>query len=333
MSEEAKTEAVTEEKPEATVEQKTEAAAETKTEAAKAETIAGGKVEEKTEETEKPYWPDDWRDKMADYLAAGDDKAKAKRLKQLERYVDPTALSAKAFELEAKLGAGGLTKIPGEDATDEERAAYHKAIGVPEDPKEYVDNLSLPEGMTLGEQDKALAGDFAQALHGAGAPQNVMDAAYNWYLRNEEARAAEVDRQDDENRTEAMNALKEEYGPALERNTNAISSLFAYAPGGSDMENDASLFNRLLTGRMADGTIIGDDPDMVKFMVSVAKEINPVATVVDDAGGTGKGLDEEIKEIENTMRTDRRSYDKDEKMQARYRELLEAREKQRSRAA
>jgi hypothetical protein len=280
----------------------------------------------------KAYWPDDWRDKMADYLSAGDEKVKAKRLKQLERYVDPAAISAKAFELESKFSEGGLTKIPGKNATEAEIKAFQKAIGVPDEPKAYVENLKLPDGLTLGEQDKALASDFAAAMHKVGVPQGVMDAAYSWYLQNEEKRAAEIDRQDDENRRESQKLLKEEYGPAFQRNTHAISSLFAYAPGGADMNNDASLFNRLLAGRMADGKIIGDDPDMVRFLVAIAKEVNPVATVIED-GASGKGLDDEIAEIEKFMRTDRRAYDKDTNKQARYRELLAARDKHRARAA
>jgi len=294
---------------------------------------AGGETETKAEAEAKPYWPDDWRQKVADYVSGGDEKAKAKKLKELERYVDPAAFAAKGFELQAKFSEGGLTKIPGKDASEEEVKAFHKAIGVPESPKEYIENLSLPNGVTLGDQDKAIASDFAAAMHKAGAPQSVMNEAYNWYLRNEEQRAAAIDRQDDENRTEALQSLKDEWGPAFKRNVNAISSLFVYSPGGADMQSEGSLFNRLLAGRMADGRIIGDDPAMTRFLVALAREVNPVATVVESADGSGKGLEDEIKEIETLMRSDRRAYDKDLKKQARYLELLDAREKHRARSA
>lgn len=296
-------------------------------------TIAGGNVEEKAEPEHKPAWGEDWRAKFAEHVAAGDKKAAEREMKRLERIADPAAVYGMYRELEAKFSQGGLTKIPGKDAPAEEVKAFHKALGVPDDPKDYVENLSLPNGLKLGDQDKQIASDFAAAMHKAGAPQSVMNEAYSWYLRNEEMRAAAIDQQDDKNRTQSMQALKDEWGPAFQRNTNAISSLFAYAPGGADMQNDGALFNRLLGGRMADGRIIGDDPDMVKFLVAIAKEVNPVATVVESADGSGKGIDDEIAEIEKLMRTDRRAYDKDLNKQSRYLELLEARSKHRARNA
>lgn len=298
-------------------------------------TLAGGATEQKTEQKTEPakIWPDDWRQKMAEHAGAGDPKAVARELKRLERITDPTAVFGMYREMESKFSEGGLVKIPGKKASEEEIKAYHKALGVPEEPKGYVENLKLPNGVTLGEQDKALASDFATAMHKAGAPQAVMDQAMAWYFANEEARAAEVDRQDDENKITSAKALKEEMGGAFQRNINAMSSLFAYAPGGSDVGNDKALINRLLAGRMADGRIIGDDPDMIRFLVSVAKEVNPVASVVDMADGSSKGVDDEIADIEKLMRSDRRAYDKDTKKQARYLELLEARSKHRARAA
>lgn len=293
---------------------------------------AGGEPQEPKEPEHKPAWGEDWRAKFAEHVAAGDKKAAEREMKRLERIADPAAVYGMYRELEAKFSQGGLTKIPGKDASEDEIKAFHKALGVPDDPKGYVENLSLPNGVTLGEQDKAIAGDFAAAMHKAGAPQSVMNEAYSWYLKNQEMQAAAIDRQDDDNKMQSLQALKEEWGPAFQRNTNAISSLFAYAPGGADMQNDGALFNRLLGGRMADGRIIGDDPDMVKFLVAIAKEVNPVATVVENSDGSGKGIDDEIKEIETLMRTDRRSYDKDLKKQARYLELIGAREKHRARA-
>lgn len=292
---------------------------------------AGGAQPEPKEPEHKPAWGEDWRAKFAEHVAAGDKKAAEREMKRLERIADPAAVYGMYRELEAKFSQGGLTKIPGKDAPPEEIKAFQKAIGVPENPKDYVENLTLPNGIKLGDQDKQIASDFAEAMHKAGAPQSVMNEAYSWYLKNEELRAAAIDQQDDANKTQSLQALKAEWGPAFQRNTNAISSLFAYAPGGADMQNDGALFNRLLGGRMADGRIIGDDPDMVKFLVAIAKEVNPVATVVESADGSGKGIDDEIADIEKLMRTDRRAYDKDTQKQARYLELLEARGKHRAR--
>ena len=55
---------------------------------------------------------------------------------------------------------------------------------------------------------------------------------------------------------------------------------------------------------------------------------NPAGVVVPGShADPSKGVDDEISTIEKTMRTNRSEYNRDEKMQARYRELLGAREK------
>ena len=75
-------------------------------------------------------------------------------------------------------------------------------------------------------------------------------------------------------------------------------------------------------GRMADGRIIGNDPDMVRLLVRLSREINPAGAVTEGGREAGKGEAAEIAEIETLMRKDRRAYDRAPQMQARYRELL-----------
>ncbi len=286
------------------------------------------KAEEPQEEPkEQAFWNEDWRTKMAEHAAAGDKKIFDKEMKRLQRFTDPTAIYSGYREAESKLTSGTLTKVPGKDATEEEIKAFHKTLGVPEKPEELVSNLELPDGVTLGKQDKALASEFAENMHAAGFTQNQMNTAFAWYLKNEEERSAYVDETDDANKQKFSKELKEEFGGSFKRNMNAMGELFTMAPGGKNLDNEGALINRLLGGRMADGTIIGDDPDMTRFLVTLATEINPVSTVVDDPGGSGKGIEDEIKDIEGIMRTDRRSYNKNSQMQQRYLELLGAQEK------
>jgi len=285
---------------------------------------AGGEVQQ---QQEKPYWPADWREKVAQHVAAGDEKAYKRELKRLERIVDPAGVYGNYREAETKLTSGGLIKVPAKDAKPEEIAEYHKALGVPEKPGDYFKGIKLENGAVIGDADKPLADAFAAAVHPAGASPQVVNAALNWYFANQEKQAAALDESDDTFRKEAQQALKEEYGPALKRMTNNISSLFTIAPGGTDLENEKALYTRLMGGRMADGSIIGNDPDMVRFLVALALDKNPVASVVEDGDQTGKSVDTEIASIEKRMREDRSAYFKDEKTQARYRQLIEARDK------
>jgi hypothetical protein len=87
-------------------------------------------------------------------------------------------------------------------------------------------------------------------------------------------------------------------------------------------------------GRLSDGTPIMANPDTIRWFNNMAREINPVTTVVPNAGANVSGaIDDEIAKIEKTMRTDRKAYNADDKMQARYRDLLSARERAGKKAA
>jgi hypothetical protein len=280
----------------------------------------------------KPYWPPDWREKMAEHAAAGDKKAYARELKRLQRFTDPTSVYGFAREYEGKFDRGGLVKVPGKDAKPEEIAEFNKALGVPEKPEDYFKDIKLENGAVIGDADKPLADSFAAALHPAGASPAVVSAALNWYYKHQEEQAAAMDEADDDFRRESERALKDEFGPAYRRMTNAIGPLFATAPGGTDIKNEGSLYARLMGGRLADGSIIGNNPDIVRWLVSIAQDVNPAATVVEDGNQSAMTVDAEIKQIEQRMKDDRRGYFKDEAAQARYRELITARDKIRAKA-
>ena len=298
---------------------------------AKPAPVAGGGETPQVAAPEKPYWPDNWRQQIAEYVGGQDEKAVKRELKRLERFTDPNGIYAMSRELEAKFSGGGLIKKPGKDAKPEEIAEFNKAMGVPEKPEDYLKDVKLENGAVIGDADKPVIGEFVASMHKAGAPPAVVNEALNWYYKSQETQAAALDEADDKFRVEAERALKDEYGPAYKRYTNSISSVFKTAPGGTTLES-GSLFGRLMSGRMADGKIIGNDPDMVRFLVNIARDINPAATVVEDGGEGGVSVENEIASLEKRMKEDRRAYFKDERAQARYRELVTAREKIRARA-
>ena len=81
-----------------------------------------------------------------------------------------------------------------------------------------------------------------------------------------EAEALAMDRADDAFRTRSKRVLKREFGKDFGRITNRIATLFTRSPGGSDVSNENSLFARLMAGRTTDGKIIGDDPDVIRWL-------------------------------------------------------------------
>lgn len=286
-------------------------------------------------EAKEPSTAEQWqkmREEIAKHYAAGDEKAYKKELKRLERVSDYKSVWGMYRELEGKFTSGGLVKIPGKDAKPEDVAAFHKALGVPEKPEDYLKDIKLENGAVIGEADKPLVQAVTAEMHKAGATPAAVYAMINWYYKQQEDQAAAMDEADDTFRREAEGALKDEFGAAFKRKTNAIASLFATAPGGADIKNEGGLYARLMGGRTADGKIIGNDPDMVRFLVSMASEVNPAATVTEDGNQSGVGIDQELANIDKFRRENRPAYNKDYKIQARERELLEAQSKVQARS-
>ena len=98
----------------------------------------------------------------------------------------------------------------------------------------------------------------------------------------------------------------------------------------------------IFSARLANGMQLGSDPDAVRFLIRTAlivKETqNPAATVVPgtDTATSGTSIAKEMAELETLMADTRGEYytgPKAEIHQARYRELLEVKERLDARAA
>jgi len=304
--------------------QKTEDAAGQTTTDAKTEDKVEAKTEEKSEE-KADYWPKDWREQVAKHASAGNEKVYDRELKRLQRVTDPAAIYGNYREAETKISSNKAIFKPGKDATEDDIKAYHKALGVPEKPEDYIENLKLPHDQTIGDEDLEVANEFAQEMHQAGANQEVMNKALNWYYERQELAAAAQDDADEAQKHAAQEELKEEYGASYNRRTAGIASLFAEAPGGTDVANGDSLYSRLIGGRLSDGSLVGNDPDVVRWLANLAGDVNPAGVTLPDGLGTTQSVNDEIKSIEKIMRTDKREYFKNHA--GRYAELLEARQK------
>lgn len=289
---------------------------------------AGG---EGQQQQAQPYWPEDWRVKLAEHASAGDKKLYDKELKRLEAMADPTQVYGSYRAIENTWASRKFIKLPGDGSKPEEIAEFHKALGVPEKPEDYFKDVKLENGAVIGEADKPIVDAFAQAVHKAGAPPQVVNAALNWYFKQQEDQAAALDEADDAFKRESTTTLKEMHGAAFKRKVNATAALFNATSGGPDAKNEKSFYARLLGGRTADGRVIGDDPEFNNWLIGLAQEINPAMTVVEDGDQSGKSIDTEIRDIEQIMRTDRRRYNKE--FAGRYAELLAARGKIQARRA
>ena len=254
------------------------------------------------------YWPADWRKTVS--------KDDAKVLARLERYASPEAAMQALIEAQNRISKGDLKPALGKNATPEQLAEWRAANGIPDAPDKY----DLGKGVTEVFQPELLAEVLNKAHATNQTPEQVKATLEAW--RGIQTKVAEQRAEKDlDLQTQGEDALRAEWGPEFRRNINLIHGML-------DGSASPQLKDALLGGRLADGTPIGSSPEALKFLVGLALIQNPAGVVVPGShADPSKGVDDEISTIEKTMRTNRAEYNRDEKMQARYRELLGAREK------
>lgn len=254
-------------------------------------------------------WPDDWRTKLA-----GDDE---KTLKKLERFNSINDVVKWAQNLEKKMSSGEFKAALDDDATEEEVKQWREQNGIPESPDGY--DLDV-DGLVVGDDDKPYLDEFLKEAHESNMPNDMVQKVVAWHYQNIEQQKEAMAEADADFQAEAQQALREEWGGEYKQNINQIKNLLSTAPEGIE--------ERLLGGRTADGKVVGNDPETLKWLSGLARQINPVATVVPGAGANqASAIQDEIAQIETTMRTEPDKYWKDPKMQARLKELYDASER------
>jgi hypothetical protein len=259
-------------------------------------------------------WPADWRERMA-----GDDKA---FLNTLKRYASPLTYAKAGFEAQQKIRSGEAKKPIGPDASPEEIAAFRKENGIPESPAEY--KVELADGMVPGEADKPLLDGFKEFAHGKNYTPAQLNDVLNWYYSQQDAISAQRLEADLTIKTATEEALRSEWGAEYRSNVNAIKNYLSGLPQGVGAA--------IVEARAPDGTPLGNHPEVVRWLAAVARDAMPGAGLV--PAGTSNpsaAIETEIETIRSLMQAGDPKYWKDDKMQARYRELISAQQRARAR--
>lgn len=285
------------------------------------DTVKATVLEGATEKVEKeiPHdWPDDWREKMA----GGDDKF----LKRLQRMKSPMDVANWGRNAEKQWKQGADPDPFPSEGTDEEKAAWRKGRSIPSDAKDYLKDFSLPDGLVIGENDKPIVDEYLATAHEMNLPPDVVKNNIGWYFKMRDGQIQQRTEQDEKDKVSTAEELKAEYGTDFKKYVGAAYSLLETAPEG--------VLGALSEARMADGTKLGNHPQIIRWLSQMALEINPAATVVPGSGaGSLASIDSEIGEIEQLLKTNRDAYWGNEAKQARYRELLEAKDRLKKRNA
>jgi hypothetical protein len=265
----------------------------------------------------KGYWPEDWRTRAA----KGDEKL----ANRFARYGSPEDALDALINAQNRISAGELKPVLGKDASPEQLAEWRQANGIPESPDKY-EVMDLGGGFKIPEPDKPLADKIVAAAHATNQTPEQIKATLRAFYEVRDMVDNDLAERDKKAESDGQEALRQEWGADYRRHANLIEGLLDLTAGG--------LKENLLNGRMADGTLVRNSPAVQKFLLSLALINSPAGVVVPSSGGSQLGgVQDEIAKIEKVMRENRTAYNKDEKMQARYRELLGAREQLKDRKA
>jgi ribosomal protein L32E len=281
----------------------------------------------------------DWRKQMA-----GDDP---EALKFLEKYNDPSAAYKAWRSAVAKISEGGKIKMLGENATDEERAEWNKAMGVAEDPSKYEIKAELSDkakelGVQIDEADKEILGEITGKVHEAfksgaiTAPQIVNMAHQLYYDLTAQvaekalARGLELSQQAEiENRKIWGD---ENYAKMIEY---AIEGAKQFFPGEGPEGEKA--FYEFMGTRLETGHALFDHPIMQRMFAQVGLKTieDPLFLQLGDGKSTfdvEKRIDE-IQKLRHGSSAQRAEYARLSVPGGELARLIEAREKRRGQAA
>lgn len=256
--------------------------------------------------------------------ASDEEKADhTKLLTRLKRFTTP-ADAAKAIREQDKLISSGQLKKPlPAKATPEQLKAWRAENGIPEAPDKY--DLAVPD-VKFDDNDKPIIETLVAELHASNANNDVVKGALKAYAKIKSDQVAAMEELNVTAKKAVEDELRAEWGQDYRPNVEAVGAMLAH--GGGELQE-------LIYGaRMPDGTLLAHNPVLAKWLAGHARELGFVAgTVTQQGGDIGKSMDEEIKSIEATMYDEhgrKGSYWDNEKVQARYTQLLGARDRRKA---
>ena len=260
-------------------------------------------------------FPDKWREAPAE----NDEK----KLTRLSKYTSPTEVVNAMIAAQNKISEAGLKEPFPVKGTPEEQNAWRAANGVPEAPDKY--ELKFDDGFVIGDEDKERTDAFLKTAHALNLPTGPVKELIRWSYAQQEAEIAAQNDADKTLASAAQEQLRAEWGTDYKGIMNSIHGLL-------DLAGNEEVKNGILGGRLADGTPIFASPAALKWLGQLATELNPVTTLIPPGhGDIGTAIAEEIANIEKLMGNPNSDYwkgPKADKMQERYRQLIEARDKQ-----
>jgi len=250
----------------------------------------------------------DWRREMA-----GEDEDV---YKMLNRYTTPKDAIKALKNAQDKIRSGELKAPLPKDATPEQIKEYREANKIPEKADGYLNEL--PDGLVFGDEDKTAMAPFLEEMHQLNAPKEYVQSALKAYTNAIIAQNERIMDQDATLKAETEDVLRAEWGGDYRANLAAANNML-------DAHFPAEVKAALLNARDEQSRPIIYNAGFLQAMAQLGRELNPVGSVYGTGADNLGTIEDEIKTIESKMGT--KAYEKDPKMQERYRELVKAKER------
>lgn len=255
--------------------------------------------------------PHAWATKREAY-ANGDPKLSAR----LARYSSEKDVIDALIAAQNKISSGGLKAPLPENPTPEEIAAWRAENGVPLTPKDY--GVKVPDGV-----DPVQTEEFLATAHELNMTPAQVEKMIAWKASADEKALTQRAETDAAARQAGTDELRQDWGPEYKLNINLVTGLLDAAPQG--------IKEQLMGARLANGTLLGNDPTSLRWLASLAREINPTATVVPGSGVNAvQAIQSEMQSLQKLMGDRNSEYWKGptaEALQKRFRDLAAVSEK------
>ncbi len=176
-----------------------------------------------------------------------------------------TPADAVKVALDLRKANSSMVRVPGKDASAEDKAKFNKAIGVPE----TVEGYKFDIGREPTETDKAIQGNLAKIAFENGIPATAMTALSRAVSELATSAKAEENRVAVEARAANEAALRKEWGADYEANkTLASRAVQAFGEVKSHPEV-VEFFDKT----MVNGQKLGDHPVMVRMLGNIGRRM------------------------------------------------------------
>jgi len=221
------------------------------------ESLGGFESQEKLFETIGYKIPEaevkDWREGLPDDMK-----------KTAERFTSPEDALRSIEDFRKR---DSQVRVPGKEATDEEKASYYKAIGVPENAEGY--EFKLAEGEESTPEIEAANKQWAERLHGLTVPTETANELVKFLQEDLVAAQAAQNKADEENVKVQEDALRAEWkGDDYEKNKTVANRAF------TELANRAGIdIEELTSMETKDGKLLMDDARMMRVFAAVGREM------------------------------------------------------------